>query len=126
MTSESSKQHLTAIKTKEKLTEKDIPQLRNRWFQEYKHQLEGMVNRLPPLREVNHRIPLIEESKHYAYHLPRCTDVLKQQLLDKIRLYTDANWWVMKSVPQAAPIRKMGRKSYSQIVMTNQCQENVR
>ena len=60
-----------------------------------------MVNRLPPLWEVNHRIPLIEESKHYAYHLPRCTDALKQQLSDKIQLYMDANWWVMKSVPQA-------------------------
>ena len=29
MMSESSKQHLAAIKTKEKLMEKDIPQLRN-------------------------------------------------------------------------------------------------
>ena len=111
MTSESSKQHLTAIKTKEKLMEKDIPQLRNRWFREYKHQLGGMVNRLPPLQEVNHRIPLIEESKHYAYHLPRCTDVLKQQLSDKIRLYMDTNWWVMKSVPQAAPMLCIPKKS---------------
>ena len=111
MMSESSKQHLTAIKTKEKLTEKDIPQLRNRWFQEYKHQLGGMVNRLPPLWEVNHRILLIEESKHYAYHLPRCADALKQQLSDKIRLYTDANWWVMKSVPQATPMLCIPKKS---------------
>ena len=111
MTSESSKQHLAAIKTKENLTEKDIPHLRNRWFREYKHRLGGMVNRLPPLQEVNHRIPLIEESKHYAYHLPRCADALKQQLSNKIRLCTDANWWVMKSVPQATPMLCTPKKS---------------
>ena len=91
--------------------EKEIPQLRNQWFQEYKHWLGGMVNRPPPLREVNHRIPLIEESKHYAYHLPHCADVLKQQLSDKIQLYMDANWWVMKSVPQAAPMLCILKKS---------------
>ncbi|KAF8124219.1 hypothetical protein EV363DRAFT_1403322 [Boletus edulis] len=34
--------------------------------------------------EVNHRILLIEEGKHYTYHLPCCTDMLKQQLSDKI------------------------------------------
>ena len=70
-----------------------------------------MVNRLPPLREVNHRIPLIEESKHYAYHLPHCGDALKQQLWDKIRLYMDANWWVMKSVPQATLMLCIPKKS---------------
>ena len=59
-----------------------------------------MVQKLPPLREVNHNIPLIEDDKHYAYRLPRCTDVLKQQLLDKVQLYTDMGWWVMKSIPQ--------------------------
>ena len=111
MMSESSKQHLAAITIKEKLTEKDISQLRNWWFWEYKHQLGGMVNRLPPLWEVNHRILLIEESKHYAYHLPHCADVLKQQLSDKIWLYMDANWWIMKSVPQATLMLCIPKKS---------------
>ena len=32
MTSESLKQHLAAIKTQEKLMEKEISQLRNPWF----------------------------------------------------------------------------------------------
>ena len=124
MTSESSKQHLTAIKTKEKLMEKDIPQLRNWWFQEYKHQLGGMVNRLPPLQEVNHKIPLIEESKHYAYHLPCCTNALKQQLSDKIWLYMDANWWVMKSVPQAALMLCIPKKSGKLWTIIDCCKRN--
>jgi hypothetical protein len=124
-TSKSSKQHLAAIKTKEKiLTENDIPQLWNQWFQEYKHRLRGMVKRLPPLREVNHQIPLIDEGKHYTYHLPLCIDALKQQLSDKIRLYTDAGWWVMKSIPQAALMLCIPKKSGKLRTVINCCKRN--
>ena len=70
-----------------------------------------MVQKLPPLQEVNHNILLIDDDKHYAYHLPWCTDALKQQLSDKIRLYTDAGWWVMKSVPQATLMLCIPKKS---------------
>jgi len=86
------------------ITEEDIPRLWNQWFQDYNNILSGMVPKLPPLREVNHRIPLIDEGKQYSYHFPRCPDALKQQLSDKIRAYTDTGWWEMKSVPQAAPM----------------------
>ena len=95
---------LTGIRVIKPMTEEDIPRLQNQWFQEYKDILSGIIPRLPPLREVNHRIPLIDKGKQYSYHLPRCPDTLKQQLLDKIRLYTDAGWWEMKSVPQATPM----------------------
>ena len=57
-----------------------------------------MAQRLLPLQEVKHKILLIDDSKHYVYHLPHSTDALKQQLSDKIQQYTDADWWVMKSV----------------------------
>ena len=60
--------------------------------------------KLPPLHKVNHRIPLIDEGKQYAYHLPHCPDSLKPQLAEKIQLYTSAKWWIMASVPQAAPM----------------------
>ena len=110
--SKSSDQQHAAIKTKEKtLTELEIPCLRNQWFQKYKNQLGGMVQKLPLLREVNHNIQLIDNDKHYPYHLPHCTDALKQQLLDKIQLYTDAGWWVMKSIPQATPMLCIPKES---------------
>ncbi|KIN92792.1 hypothetical protein M404DRAFT_172614, partial [Pisolithus tinctorius Marx 270] len=97
---------LTVIKPIQKRTlgDKDIPHLRERWFEKFRQRFEGVELKLPPLWEVNHRIPLIDEDKQYSYHLPRCTDVLKQQLLDKICQYTDVEWWVLKSVPQAAPM----------------------
>ena len=104
---------LTGIRAIKPMNEEDIPQLWNQWFQEYKDILSGIIPRLPPLREVNHRIPLIDEGKQYSYHLPRCPDALKQQLSDKIRLYTDAGWWEMKSVPQAAPMLCIPKKTAS-------------
>jgi len=62
------------------------------------------VAKLPPLHKVNHQIPLVDEGKQYAYHLPCCPDSLKPQLAEKIQLYTSAKWWIMASVPQAAPM----------------------
>jgi len=85
-----------------KLTDDDIPRLRDRILSEYKNQLGRVVAKLPPLREVNHWIPLVDKGKQYAYHLPRCPDSLKSQLAEKIQLYTNAKWWIMASVPQAA------------------------
>jgi len=71
------------------------------------------VAKLPPLHEVNHRIPLVDKGKQYAYHLPCCLDSLKPQLAEKIQLYTNAKWWIMASVRQAALMlcipKKMGK-----------------
>jgi len=80
---------------------------------EYKNQLGRVVAKLPPLREVNHQIPLVDEGKQYTYHLPCCLDSLKPQLAEKIQLYMSAKWWIMASVLQAAPMlcipKKMGK-----------------
>ena len=85
-----------------KLADKDIPCLQNKILDKYKDHLGGVVAKLPPLCEVNHRIPLVNEGKQYSYHLPCCLDSLKLQLVEKIQLYTSAKWWIMVSVPQAA------------------------
>ena len=71
----------------------------------------GAPPELPPLWEVNHRIPLIDEGKRYTYHLPRCPDSLWEQLSDKIRQYMGAGWWEMKSTPQAAPMLCIPKKN---------------
>ena len=75
---------LAGIWTTRLLTEEDIPRLREQWFQKYSNVLGGAPPELPPLREVNHRIPLIDAGKRYTYHLPRCPDSLQEQLSDKI------------------------------------------
>lgn len=81
-----------------------FPRLRARWLEKYQDILSGVPERLPPLREINHRIELIDESMKYHYHLPRCPDALKPALMEKIERYVRAGWWEHKTVPQAAPM----------------------
>ena len=91
----------------------DLQQLRDQWFEKFADILNGVPSELPPLREINHWIPLIDEGKRYHYHLPCCPDAMKPQLMEKLRQYMDAGWWISKAVPQAAPLlcipKKMGK-----------------
>ncbi|KIK16507.1 hypothetical protein PISMIDRAFT_113200, partial [Pisolithus microcarpus 441] len=71
----------------QKYSDEDIPRLREGLYKKYEHRMKGVVPKMPPLREVNHRIPLIDEGMRYTYHLPHCPDSLKPQLAEKIQLY---------------------------------------
>ena len=59
---------------------------------------------LPPLREINHRIPLIDKSKVYHHRQPKCPDAFKPALMDKIDCYTKAGWWVPITASRATPM----------------------
>ncbi|KAG6870268.1 hypothetical protein C0995_014134 [Termitomyces sp. Mi166 len=56
----------------QKLSEEDFPRLRQAWQQEFADIVNGTKEELPPWREVNHEINLIDNSRQYKYHLPRC------------------------------------------------------
>ena len=43
--------------------------------------------------------------------MPRCPDALKPQLMEKIEKYTRSGWWEPKTVPQAAPMLCIPKKS---------------
>ena len=92
-------------------TLQQIQKLRDRITKEFADIMSGVPPELPPLREVNHRIPLIDPGKRYHYHLPRCPDAMKPQLLEKMRRYIDSGWWIPKAVPQAAPLLCIPKKS---------------
>jgi hypothetical protein len=64
----------------------------------------GVPEELPPVHDVNHHITLIDENRQYDYHLPRCPDALKTQLMEKIAQYTQAGWWEPVQTSQAAPM----------------------
>lgn len=93
-----------------KYTEKDIPKLRERWLDTCKDIMGGVPEEIPPLREVNHTIPLIDESIHYRLYRPRCPDSLRTLLTEKIARYTRAGWWKPMSVGQASPMLCLPKK----------------
>ena len=94
-----------------KAEEDQLPDLRKKWVESAADILTGAPPHLPPLREVNHKIPLKDESMRYTYHLPKCPDAMKTQLSDKIQRYINAGWWEEANVPQAAPMLCVPKKS---------------
>jgi hypothetical protein len=74
---------------------------------------------------VNHKIPLIDEDKWYNYHLPRCPEALKTQLIDKIQKYKDAGWWEERNVSQAAPMMCVYKKDGAKLcTIIDGCKQN--
>jgi hypothetical protein len=66
------------------LTDKDLPWLREQWIEKFADLCGEIPLRLWPLRLVNHEIHLIDPDKQYNYHLPKCANHYKEQLLLKI------------------------------------------
>ncbi|KAF8233487.1 hypothetical protein L208DRAFT_1266525 [Tricholoma matsutake] len=67
--------------------------LQEEWKQSCQDILSGVPDKLPPLREINHHIPLVEEKKKYNYYLPKCPDSMRKPLSKKVAKYCKAGWW---------------------------------
>jgi hypothetical protein len=94
-----------------KLTMEDIPQLHKQWIEEFSDLCREIPLRLLPLRPVNHEIYLVDPDKRYHYHLPKCTDHYKEQLLKKIEQYTITGWWIPTLVQLSTPMLCMSKKT---------------
>jgi hypothetical protein len=93
-----------------KYTQEDIPVLREQWKEKIADLTGPIPLELPPLREVNHRIPLINEKKLIKGQTPKCPEHLFPQLLEKIEKYTKAGWWIESNVESASPLMCIQRK----------------
>jgi hypothetical protein len=93
------------------LTKQDIPRLREEWKNSCQDILGGVPNKLPPLREINHHIPLVDEKKKYNYYLPKCPDLMRKPLAEKINKYCKAGWWRPAQAEQAAPMLVVPKKN---------------
>jgi hypothetical protein len=102
----------------------DFEARRQAWYNKYLELFRGAPPELPPMREINHRIPLIDEDKQYNYHLPRCPDTLKGELFEKIERYTTNGWWEECRVPQAAPLLSIPKKSGKLQTVVDCCKQN--
>ena len=96
------------------MRERDIPHLREQWTAECRMSFESQPDRLPPLREINHRIPLVDESKRHHYRQPRCPEAFREALLTKINRYTAAGWWEPVTTSQAVPMLCVPKSSKNQ------------
>ena len=101
--------------------------LRDHWREDYANIMDGVREVLPPWREVNHEIHLIDDSKQYHYHLPRCLNSLRDEFYAKVKRYVNAGWWEPKSVSQAALMLCIRKKDnhLRTVVNARQCNENT-
>ncbi|KIJ32261.1 hypothetical protein M422DRAFT_131202, partial [Sphaerobolus stellatus SS14] len=97
-------QHVYGVQSRISLTKSDIPVLREAWQNRYADTFGDIPLELPPFREVNHEIKLIDSLKVIQYRTPRCPESLKEQLIDKINKYVTAGWWRQMSTQQAVPM----------------------
>jgi hypothetical protein len=68
---------------------------------------------LPPLRVINHTIPLIDKNKIYPWRLSRCPEALKSQWAAKRDAYIWTGCWAVTTSASTAPmhmITKPGTK----------------
>ena len=92
-------------------TLEDIPQLQEEIAELFSDLLGPLPLELPPLREVLHKIPLINESKQLKHRLPKCPEAFRPELARKIERYTTAGWWIPAVDKQATPMLCIPKKN---------------
>ncbi|QRV92250.1 Transposon Ty3-I Gag-Pol polyprotein [Ceratobasidium sp. AG-Ba] len=65
---------------------------------------------LPPLRVINHRIPLIDENKVYSWRSSRCPEPLRGQWEKKMKAYLDSGRWKFATGKNAIPMLLIHKK----------------
>ena len=86
------------------MTSPEFEVLREWWREKFDMVMVPAPLEMPPLREVNHRIPLKEPSKKFRENTPRCPAALQEALATKIDRYVKAGWWYPASSEQACPL----------------------
>ena len=66
--------------------------------------ISGVPPKVPPFRQINHKINIIDPNKQINYQIPKCPDALKEDLAENISRYTSSGWWVPAMVCQAIPM----------------------
>ena len=59
---------------------------------------------LPPLRDINHTIPLIDETKTYQWRPSRCPEVFREQWGEKRDAYIKTGRWKITSARNTVPM----------------------
>ncbi|CDO74639.1 hypothetical protein BN946_scf184822.g2 [Trametes cinnabarina] len=65
---------------------------------------EASNSPLPPLRAINHRIPLIDEHKVYSWRPSKCPDALRSLWTEKRDAYLKSGRWKVSSARNTSPM----------------------
>jgi hypothetical protein len=84
--------------------------LRQQRYDEFNDIFQGAKEELPPLREVNHEINIIDSEKKYTHRLATCPIALRPQFYEKLNRYVNAGWWKEHPTSQAAPLMCIPKK----------------
>ena len=106
------------------LMDNDIPQLRNKWREKYAAIFSSIPLELPPFREVNHKINLVDPDKRINYCLPKCPEHYCSELSEKIQRYTTEKWWVPVTARQAVPMLCIPKKNGKLRTLFDLCEQN--
>ena len=82
----------------------ELEPLRQEWLKRFAKTFGPPPPELPPLREVNHHIPLIDPNARYTLRPPRCLAALFPMLREKTQRYTNAGWWKLAHGQNAIPL----------------------
>ncbi len=80
------------------------------WKCRYSDIMVPAPEELPPFREVNHRIALIDPSKRYVERRATCPQSLESELRMKVSRYERADWWVARPSAMACPLLCLAKK----------------
>ena len=102
----------------------DIPQLWEEIAEKYSELLGPLPLKLPPICEVSHKIPLIDESKQLKHRLPKWPEEFCSELTWKITQYTTTGWWVPVAAKQAMPMLCIPKKNSTLWTVFDLLQQN--
>ena len=71
---------------------------------------------LPPLRDINHTIPLIDPSKTYPWRPSRCPEAFREQWTEKRDAYLKTGCWEITSAGNTVPMLLIPNPNTSDLV----------
>jgi hypothetical protein len=83
---------------------------------------------LPPLRAINHQIPLIDPEKVYPWRPSKCPEVLRPQWIEKLQAYLKMGHWKITSIGNTISmlfIKKPGSDKLRTVIDLRERNENT-
>ncbi|KAJ3561610.1 hypothetical protein NP233_g10090 [Leucocoprinus birnbaumii] len=92
--------------------EENIDEVR-KWLTNYAQKIckKAMDTPLPPLREINHEIPLIDPHKSYSWRASKCPDKLCELWNVKKNAYVRSGRWELRPASNAIPMLLLPKPS---------------